>query len=219
MTTNSTAANRDQLFLQRERERWASINEIRDVLDDLAIAVCERLDALDLVDDALAFEAEGASDREPNPFRGLPRPALQIRLSGVLMELQGAIGQLRDHSRQLQRDARRMSDAGHMERIGRGFEALAAEGRRVLESYGPYRVELLPDWPLITRIRDGVCELERRQDVELREDLAATLEAHDERLADLRASGLGKLVDGIDRDPRLQRALQVMREYVAKETG
>lgn len=57
-------------------------------------------------------------------------------------------------------------------------------------------------------------ELERRQDVELREDLAATLEAHDERLADLRASGLGKLADRIDRDPRMQRALQVMRAFV-----
>jgi len=213
----NTTAGRDRLlFFQRERERLASIAEIRDVLEDLAIAVCERLDALDLVDDALTFDAEGVTDREPNPLRGLPRPALQIRVSGVVMELQGAVGQLRGHACQFQREARRMSNPGHLERIGRGFEALAAEGRRVFESYGPGRDELLPDWDWINSIHDGVRELERRQEAELRKDLAATLEAHARLLADLRASGRGALADRLDADPELQRALATMQRYVGK---
>jgi hypothetical protein len=210
----TTAAGRDRLFLQRERERLASIAETRDVLESLAVAVCERLDALDLADDALAFDAEGVTDREPNPFRGLPRPALQIRLSGIVMELQGAVGQLRDHARQLQREARRVSNPWHLERIGRGFEALAAEGRRVFESYGPGRDELIPDWDRINAIHAGVRELERRQEAELRENLAATLRDHDQRQRNLRAAGLAELADRLNTNPALQRALQVMREFV-----
>jgi len=215
-TTDTTTdpTTRDRLFLQRERALLASVHEIVDVCEDLSFAVCERLDTLDAIDDAIAFDMDGTTDREKNPFLGMPRPALQIRCSGVVMELQGAIGQLRDHARQLQRSARRVSNPGHLERIGRGFEALAVEGRRVVESHGPGRDELLPDWIKINAIHDGVRELERRHEAELREDLAATLEAHDQRLADLRASGRGALADRLDADPGVQRALAAMRRYV-----
>lgn len=211
-----TITGRDRLAFQRERAQLSALHDTWDVCEGLAAAVCERLVTLNLINDAFAFDLDGYTDDQPNRFRGMPRPALQIRLSGVLVELQGAVGQLRDHARQLQREARRMSDAGHLERIGRGFETLAAEGRRVYESYGPYRVEVLPDWRLINRIHDGVRELERRQDVELREDLAATLEAHDQRLVDLRASGRGVLADRLEADPALQRGLRTMRGYVAE---
>lgn len=217
--TTTTPAERDRLYFQRERERLASIAETHDVLESLAVAVCERLDTLDAIDDAIAFDLDGTTDREKNPFLGMPRPALQIRIGGVVMELQGAVGQLRDHARQLQREARRVSNPGHLERIGRGFEALAVEGRRVVESHGPGRVELLPDWDRINAIHDGVRELERRQEAEMREDLAATLTAHDRRLADLRAAGLATVADRLDANPALRRALQVMRTFVGSRTS
>lgn len=211
MNTTTDTTKRDRLFFQREQERRASIAETRDVLEGLATAVCERLVDLDLVNDA--FD-ETYDSGQPNPFRGIPRPALQIRCSGVVLELIGAVRQLHDHARALQREARRTSSPGHLERIGRGFEALAAEGRRIADSYGRDRDERLPNWDLINRIHDGVRQLERQEVVELSEEICHDLTTHDQRLTDLRATGLGKLADRLDSDPAIQRALATMREFV-----
>jgi hypothetical protein len=84
----------------------------------------------------------------------------------------------------------------------------------VVASHRPDRELERVDWQRVDTVVAGIERLEERDAAELREELKTDLRDHDQRLADLRASGLGKLADRLERDPRLQRALGAMRAFV-----
>jgi hypothetical protein len=214
-TVASGVTGRDPLFMQRERALLTSIAENEDQCEALASAVCDRLVALELIDDAIAFEVEDYDDGEPNRYRGQPIPWLQMRTSETVRELIGATRQLRDYAQQLESDARRTPRSGRKEHIARGYLAMAAEAWRVAESYGPVRDALLPDWNRINGIHEGVRRLEAREVAELREEIRHDLRSFDRNREGLLSLGMADYVAAeIDGNPALQCALREMREFV-----
>ncbi|HEL3813952.1 TPA: DUF4102 domain-containing protein [Stenotrophomonas maltophilia] len=88
--------------------------------------------------------------------------------------------------------------------------------QRVVASHRPDTELAQVDWARVDAIVAGIRRLEEHDTTELRDDLAADLRDHNQRLVDLRAAGLGKLADRLEADPRLQRALKQMREFTAQ---
>lgn len=177
----------------------------------LADELVARADALDELDEAIGFEQAGANVE--HRFAGSPVPWMQQRLGEHVGAVRTAGDRLADAADDMGRAAAADGNAT-LERMARGFAALAGEAQKVVDGFAPW-LEMLPvDWHPIDAIRDGLRRLAERHDDELRADLTRVLRDHDQRQLDLRAAGLGAQADVEDADPALRRALAEMRGYV-----
>jgi hypothetical protein len=215
MTTNTRV--RDRLYFQQQHALLnASYKAFRDA-GDLAKELLQRLDELDELDEGLTFEMTGGGIT--HRYSGSPVPWMQQRLGEHVRAVATAAQRLRVAAEDLEQSA---TDAGghpRLAHIGRGYMALALEARRVVDSYRPDRELEQLNWMRVYAVTDGINRLEELHYAELRGELETDLADHYKMLVSLRASGLGKLTDRVDRDSRLQRLLGTMREYVGVDLG
>ena len=210
-------AGRDRLYFQQQHALLVSAHNAYRDAGGLADELLQRLDELDELDEGLTFEMTGGGI--VHRYAGQPIAWMQQRIGEHVRAVATAAHRLKVAAEDLEQAAADAGDQPRLAHIGRGYVALVVEARRVVTSYRPDREMEQVNWMRVYTIKDGIKRLEDLHDADLRDDLAATLEVHDQRLVDLRASGLGKLADRIDRDQRLQRALRTMRAHLAKETG
>lgn len=214
-TTNATC--RDRLYYQEQRARLATFHNAWAAATAASDDLRSRLEDLDELAEAIAFELSESGVQ--HRYSGQPVPWMQQRIGEHVKAVRIAAERLRLAADDLHDSAH---DAGGMSRLAHvaiGHRALVAEAVRVVASYRPDRELEQVDWQRVDAVVAGIERLEERDAAELREELEADLRDHDKRLADLRASGRAGLAERIEADPRLQRALQTMREYVAKNAG
>ncbi|SDQ64054.1 hypothetical protein SAMN05428982_1926 [Pseudoxanthomonas sp. CF385] len=205
-------AGRDRLYFQRQRALLATVHNAWADATAASDELRSRLEDLDELAEAIAFEVTDSGVQ--HRYSGQPVPWMQQRIGDHVKAVRIAAERLRLAADDLHDSA---NDAGGMPRLAHvaiGHRALVAEAVRVVASHRPDRELEQVDWKRVDAVVAGIERLEERDAAELREELEADLRDHDQRLADLRASGLDKLAERIDRDPRLQRALATMREFV-----
>lgn len=213
ITTNA-AAERDRLYFQQERERLAALQEMDLEAIQFATELHDRLNHFDELDEAVAIETEGAPIR--HGFTGHALPWLQMRRGEARTVVATAARRLQEAARELEQAAATTTRSGRLAHIARGYQALAVEALRVVESFGPGREQVQTDWARVDAIRDGIRRLEDRQDAELREEIRHDLASHERNREGLLSLGMTDYVAAeIDCNPALQRALREMREFVS----
>jgi hypothetical protein len=207
-------AGRDRLYYQQQRALLATVHNAWAAATAASDDLRSRLEELDELAEAIAFEVTDAGVQ--HRYSGQPVPWMQQRIGEHVKAVSTAAERLRFAADDLHESA---NDAGGMSRLAHvaiGHRALVAEAVRVVASHRPDRELEQVDWQRVDGVVAGIERLEERHAAELREELETDLADHDQLLADLRASGLGKLADRIDKDPRLQRALRTMRHCVSE---
>jgi hypothetical protein len=205
-------AGRDRLYYQQQRALLATTHNAWAAVTAASDELRSRLEDLDELAESIAFEV--ADSGVQHRYSGQPVPWMQQRVGEHVKAVRIAAERLRLAADDLHDSA---NDAGGMSRLAHvalGHRALAAEALRVLASYRPGRELEQVDWQRVDAVVAGIERLEQRDAAELHEELEVDLRAHDQWLADLRASGSDMQADRIESDPRLQRALRTMREDV-----
>ena len=212
--TTTNATGRDRLYYKQQRALLATVHNAWAAATAASAELRSRLEDLDEFAEAIAFEAAGAGVQ--HRYSGQPVPWMQQRMGDHVKAVRVAAERLRFAADDLHDSATDSGDMPRLVHVSLGHRALVAEAVRVIASHRPDRELEQVDWKRVEAVVAGIERLEERDAAELREELDADLRDHDQRLADLRASGRDKLADRIDRDPRLQRVLRTMREYVAE---
>lgn len=203
---------RDRLYYQQQRALLASGHNAWAAATAASAELRSRLEDLDELAEAIAFEVTDSGVQ--HRYSGQPVPWMQQRIGDHVKAVRTAAERLRLAADDLHDSSH---DAGGMARLAHvaiGHRALVAEAVRVVASYRPDRELEQVDWQRVDAVVAGIERLEERDVAELREELEADLRYHDQWLVDLRANGLAALAERLDADPRIQRMLRTMRDFV-----
>jgi hypothetical protein len=214
MTTTTDATGRDRLYFSQQRALLTAVHHAWACATTFSVELRQRLDHLDELHESVDLERAGCNVQ--HRFSGEPVPWMQQQFGPAVGAVAAAAERLQFAAADLESAA---NDAGNMHRlahIARGHLALVAEAQRVVESFRPGRERTQVDWKRVDAVVAGIESLEARDAAELSKELEADLRYHDQRLADLRATGSAAMADRTDTDPCIQRALRTMREYVAE---
>lgn len=210
----TTAAGRDRLYFQRERERLAACANLDAEADAAAIRLLTALDLLDEIGESIDLETDGAAI--VHHYSGEPVPWLQQRRGEAWAAVVGAHRHLAVVAAELSAAAASTPRSGRLGRIADGHLALAAEGQRVADTFGPGREGEPVDWQRVDAITEGIRRLRVIDVRELRAEIGHAVAAHDRNRAGLLTLGLATYVrDEIDGDTTLHALLGRLRAVAA----
>lgn len=211
MTTSDAAAH-DRLYFQQQRALLASTHQAWAAATGLSEELRRRLDDLDEL--AESIDIEKAGDNIQHRYTGSALCWMQQRMGEHVRAVRVAADRLWVAADDLREAAQDAGGMARLEHVARGHLALVTEARRVITSHRPDSELTQVDWARVDAIVAGILRLEDLDSSELREELIADLRVHNQRLANLRIAGLGKLADRLETDPRLQRCVSEKRKFV-----
>jgi len=215
VTTTAGEAARARYF-QIERARLQSCQDLALEADTAARRLLAALELFDELDEAIGFEQAGSSI--VHGFTGHPIPWLQQRRGQAWGACVAAARHLDVVADDLAAAAAVTADPGRTGHLARGYAALAAEARRVVDSHGPGRDGQQVDWARVDGITDGLRRVHALDLADACRDAAATVEAFDRRRAELQAMGMGGQLAAIDTDQGLQASVRQLRALAVQGT-
>lgn len=214
MQTTDTAAGRDRLYFQRERDRLTACHNLDAEADAAATRLLAALDLLDELGESIDLEQDGAAI--VHHYRGEPVPWLQQRRGEAWAAVVGAHRHLALVAADLSAAAASTPRSGRLGRIADGYMALATEGERVAATFGQGREGEPVDWERVDAITDGIRRLRALDLRELRAEIGQAVAAHDRNRAGLLALGMTDYVAAeVDGDTTLQALLGRLRAMAA----